>query len=78
MSAADSDLQLLLSDAEEHVPVLEGGLPESALTGVPAPDRGPRGKDSMELAAPDRDPNDLPAQRWRAPQSRPRQATDRR
>lgn len=64
MSAADSDLQLLLSDAEEHVPVLEGGLPESALVGVPAPERGPRGKDSMELAAPDRDPNDLPAQRW--------------
>lgn len=66
MSNADeqTDLQLLITDAEELVPVLEGGLPESSLTDVPAPDKGPRGRDSMELAAPDRDPNDLPAQRW--------------
>ena len=53
----------LLKRLEAHVPVLEGGLPESALTGVPAPERGPRGKDSMELAAPDRDPNDCPQDR---------------
>ena len=66
MSNADAqtDLQLLITDAEELVPVLEGGLPESTLTDVPAPEKGPRGRDSMELAAPDRDPNDLPAQRW--------------
>lgn len=60
----DSDLQLLLTDAEEMLPVLEGGLSPAALHELPTPGRAPRGKDSLELAAPDRDPNDLPAQRW--------------
>ncbi len=64
MTAPDTDLQLLLSDAEGQAPVLAGGLPESALIGVQAPERTPRGQDSMHLEALDRDPNDLAAQRW--------------
>lgn len=60
----DTDLQLLLSDAEHHSPVLASGLPESSLLGAQPPERVPRGQDSMHLEALDRDPNDLPAQRW--------------
>jgi len=60
----DTTLQLLLSDADQHSPVLASGLPESALLGVQAPERTPKGQDSMHLEALDRDPNDLPAQRW--------------
>jgi len=59
-----SGLELLLCDAEARTPVLAGGMPESSLMGVPAPERGARGQDSMHLEALDRDPNDLPAQRW--------------
>ncbi|MBK7823616.1 MAG: hypothetical protein IPJ59_00005, partial [Nannocystis sp.] len=59
-----TDLGLLLCDADERAPVLASGLPESALLGVPAPERGPPGKDSLHLEALDRDPNDLQAQRW--------------
>jgi hypothetical protein len=55
-----TDLELLLTDATDRVPVLEGGLPESALDRAPQP----RGRDAPDLAAPDRDPNDLPLQRW--------------
>lgn len=58
------DLQLLLTDAEEYVPVLESGLSEEELSRAPTPSRGPKGAQSMHLDAPDRDPNDLPAQRW--------------
>ncbi len=60
----ESDLQLLLYDAEEHVPVLDGGFVEDELSRAPAPIRGPKGADSVQLETPDRDPNDLPAQRW--------------
>ena len=60
----DNDLGLLLCDAEARAPVLPAGLPEAALLTAPAPERGPRGKDSMHLEALDRDPNDLEAQRW--------------
>ncbi len=64
MTDEEPDLQLLLTDAEEYVPVLEGGLSEDELARAPTPSRGPKGADSMHLDAPDRDPNDLPAQRW--------------
>ena len=64
MSGETTDLGLLLCDADERAPVLAQGLPEAALGGAPAPERGPPGKDSMHLEALDRDPNDLAAQRW--------------
>ena len=64
MSADDTALELLLYDADRQAPVLASGLPESALLGVQAPERVPRGQDSMHLEALDRDPNDLAAQRW--------------
>lgn len=59
-----TELQLLLCDVDERLPLLADGLPESTLRDVPSPERGPRGKDSMHLEALDRDPNDLAAQRW--------------
>lgn len=59
-----TDLQLLLCDVDERIPLLADGLPEATLRAVPSPERGPRGKDSMHLEALDRDPNDLAAQRW--------------
>ena len=65
MTATDpTGLGLLLCDADERAPVLASGLPESALLGVPAPERGPPGKDSLHLEDLARDPNDLAAQRW--------------
>ncbi|MGB1016174.1 MAG: hypothetical protein ACPG4T_18710 [Nannocystaceae bacterium] len=59
-----SDLELLLSDAEEYLPVLDDGIPADVLGQAPPPSRGPKGAQSMHLDAPDRDPNELPAQRW--------------
>ncbi len=63
MKAPDQPLDLLLSDAEERMPVLERGLPESALLAA-APPGEPRGAGSLYLDAPDRDPNLLDLQRW--------------
>lgn len=59
-----TDLQLLLCDGDERLPLLADGLPESTLRAAPSPEGGPRGKDSMHLEALDRDPNDLATQRW--------------
>jgi hypothetical protein len=65
MSEAEAPgIQLLLCDAGDRAPVLEDGLDAASLRSAQAPDRGPRGKDSMHLEALDRDPNDLEAQRW--------------
>ncbi|MGB1016149.1 MAG: hypothetical protein ACPG4T_18585, partial [Nannocystaceae bacterium] len=64
MTDSEYDLELLLTDAEEFVPVLEEGLPRDELHQAPPPSVSPKGAESMELDAPDRDPNDLPAQRW--------------
>ncbi|MBK9757946.1 MAG: hypothetical protein IPO88_31420 [Nannocystis sp.] len=62
-TVADSPIDLLLSDAEARMPVLERGLPESTLTAATAPAE-PRGAGSLFLDAPDRDPNLLDLQRW--------------
>ena len=64
MDDESSDLQLLLCDAGDGAPALDGGLSESTLGDARAPERGPRGKDSMMLEALHGDPNDLSAQRW--------------
>ncbi len=64
MNDADSNLDLLLTDAEEFVPVLADGLPIDDLSQAPPPSRGPKGAQSPHLDDPSRDPNDLPAQRW--------------
>lgn len=61
--APDPPLELLLSDAEARMPVLEGGLPEATLVATAAPGE-PRGVGSLYLDAPDRDPNLLDLQRW--------------
>ncbi len=62
-AVAESPIDLLLSDAEARMPVLERGLPESTLTAATAPAE-PRGAGSLYLDAPDRDPNLLDLQRW--------------
>jgi len=62
-AVVDSPIDLLLSDAEARMPVLERGLPESTLTAATAPAE-PRGAGSLYLDAPDRDPNLLDLQRW--------------
>ncbi len=64
MSDNEPDLQLLLTDAEEYMPVLEDGLPSDALGQTPTASRGPRGADAMHLDAPHVDSNILSAQRW--------------
>ncbi len=58
------DLQLLLCDGEEYIPVLEDGLPEDALVDAPSPAFGPRSVDAYDLDSPHADPNDLEKQRW--------------
>ncbi len=61
--AGESPIDLLLSDAEARMPVLERGLPASTLAAAAAPTE-PRGAGSLFLDAPDRDPNLLDLQRW--------------
>jgi hypothetical protein len=62
-TAPDPPLELLLSDAGARTPVLERGLPATALVSA-APPVEPRGASSLFLDAPDRDPNLLEFQRW--------------
>jgi hypothetical protein len=61
-SNAGDLVQLLLADAGDRRPVLEGGLPSEAVQAAPKPKKGPR--DAPRWEAPDADPNDLPKQRW--------------
>ena len=65
MSAADAEarLQLLLTEADEHLPTLADGLDEGALDHAPRPDLAV-GHIRGGLEAPGADPNDLAAQRW--------------
>jgi hypothetical protein len=60
-AAADEALQLLLTAADEYIPVLADGFAQGALDGAPRPERS---AGSAVLEAPGADPNDLPAQRW--------------
>lgn len=53
-------LQLLLTEADEYIPVLADGLDERLLGGAPRPERDA----GSVLEAHGADPNDLPAQRW--------------
>jgi hypothetical protein len=54
--------ELLLAHADDHHPVLEGGLSEDSLR--QAPDEGPARSRPTHLWDPGGDPNDLAAQRW--------------
>lgn len=59
----DTDLQLLLTDSEELVPILESGLPESALGELRQPSRA-GGEHEAAAIADAHDPDDLATQRW--------------
>lgn len=62
MSAGhEAPLQLLLTEADEYIPVLADGLDERHLERAPRPE-GDAGKPVLEAHG--ADPNDLPAQRW--------------
>lgn len=61
MAEEDEALQLLLTAADEYIPVLRDGLAERALDGAPRPERS---IGALVLEAAGADPNDLPAQRW--------------
>lgn len=63
MSSAEREapLQLLLTEADEYIPVLADGLDQRFLGSAPRPERDP---DRPVLEAHGADPNDLPAQRW--------------
>lgn len=62
-TAPEPPLELLLSDAEDRTPVLDGGLQAAALTGATSPSE-PRNVSSQKLGAHDGDPNLLEIQRW--------------
>ena len=62
-TAPEPPLELLLSDAEDRTPVLDGGLRAAALTGATSPSE-PRNVSSQKLGAHDGDPNRLEIQRW--------------
>jgi hypothetical protein len=62
-TATDPPLELLLSDAEDRTPVLDGGLQAAALVGATSPPE-PRNVSSQKLGAHDGDPNLLEIQRW--------------
>ncbi len=56
----EAPLQLLLTEADEYIPVLADGLDERLLERAPRPEREER----PVLESHGADPNDLPAQRW--------------
>lgn len=60
----DDRLDLLLADAEERRPILDGGLPGEAAQRAPKPKKAPRGDDAPRWRRVDANPNDLPEQRW--------------
>ncbi len=64
MDTAEDRLDLLLLDAEERRPVIEGGLPSEAAQRGPKPKKGIRGDDSPDWRRTDADPNDLALQKW--------------
>jgi hypothetical protein len=64
MSTTEDRLDLLLVDAEERRPVIDGGLPSEAAQRGPKPKKGIRGDDSPDWRRTDADPNDLPLQKW--------------
>ncbi|MFS8065312.1 MAG: hypothetical protein ACMG6S_02965 [Byssovorax sp.] len=64
MDTAEDRLDLLLVDAEERRPVIEGGLPSEAAQRGPKPKKGIRGDDSPDWRRTDADPNDLALQKW--------------
>jgi hypothetical protein len=61
---AEEALHLLLTDADEHRPILEAGLEAEAAWQAPKPKQLPRRAESPTLERPDAAPNDLEAQRW--------------
>ncbi len=60
MSTLEEPLELFLTDAESHRPVLEDGIDSDAATQVPKPTKDDA---SHGLSRPDADPNDLKLQR---------------